>query len=74
MPKITLHYTVIPASRAERIFWLLEELGVEYDVKAYVRDGFVASGLKAVSGLGKVSESWGKQLLACHHANCRRRY
>lgn len=35
---ITLHH--VPFSRSFRILWLLEELGLEYDVKSYaIRDG-----------------------------------
>ncbi|RSH83836.1 hypothetical protein EHS25_005451 [Saitozyma podzolica] len=34
-PKITLHH--LNASRSNRIFWALEELGLEYDVRVYSR-------------------------------------
>ncbi|GAA5884445.1 hypothetical protein JCM6882_005255 [Rhodosporidiobolus microsporus] len=35
-PAITVHW--LDDSRAQRILWLLEELGLEYDVKRYARD------------------------------------
>jgi glutathione S-transferase len=43
-------------SRSQRILWLLEELGVEYDLKCYQRDRttlFAPPELKAVHPLGK---------------------
>jgi len=43
-------------SRSQRILWLLEELGVEYDLKCYQRDPktlFAPPELKAVHPLGK---------------------
>ena len=43
-------------SRSQRILWLLEELGVEYDLKCYERDRqtlFAPPELKAVHPLGK---------------------
>ncbi len=43
-------------SRSQRILWLLEELGVEYEVKRYERDPqtmLAPSALKAVHPLGK---------------------
>jgi glutathione S-transferase len=43
-------------SRSQRILWLLEELGVEYDLKYYERDKrtlFAPPELKAVHPLGK---------------------
>jgi glutathione S-transferase len=33
---ITLHH--LNNSRSQRILWLLEELGLEYDIKRYQRD------------------------------------
>ena len=33
---ITLHH--LNNSRSQRIIWLLEELGVDYDIKRYDRD------------------------------------
>ena len=33
---ITVHH--LNNSRSQRVLWLLEELGVEYDVKRYERD------------------------------------
>jgi glutathione S-transferase len=43
-------------SRSQRIIWLLEELGVDYEVKRYVRDEktlFAPPELRAVHPLGK---------------------
>lgn len=43
-------------SRSQRILWLLEELGVPYEIKAYQRDAatrFAPPELKAVHPLGK---------------------
>ena len=43
-------------SRSQRILWLLEELGVEYDLKCHERDRqtlFAPPELKAVHPLGK---------------------
>ncbi len=43
-------------SRSQRILWLLEELGIEYEVKRYERDPqtmLAPSALKAVHPLGK---------------------
>jgi len=51
---ITLHH--LNKSRSKRIIWLLEELGVEYNVIAYQRDSqtFLApTELKAIHPLGK---------------------
>ena len=51
---ITLHH--LNKSRSKRIIWLLEELGLEYDVKPYLRDNvtFLAPPeLKSVHPLGK---------------------
>jgi glutathione S-transferase len=51
---ITLHY--LENSRAQRILWLLEELGVEYDIKHYKRNAvtmLAPDELKAVHPLGK---------------------
>lgn len=50
---ITVHY--LENSRAHRILWLLEELGLEYDVKTYKRapDMRAPASLKAVHPLGK---------------------
>ncbi|WP_163922845.1 glutathione S-transferase family protein [Photobacterium sp. Alg240-V54] len=51
---ITLHH--LNKSRSKRIIWLLEELGLEYEVKPYLRDSvtFLAPPeLKAVHPLGK---------------------
>lgn len=51
---ITLHY--LENSRAQRILWLLEELGVEYEIKHYYRDKLTQlapTALKQVHPLGK---------------------
>lgn len=59
---ITVHY--LENSRAHRILWLLEELGLEYDIKLYKRsaDMRAPAALKAVHPLGKspVIEDRGK--------------
>lgn len=51
---ITLHH--LNQSRSKRIIWLLEELGLEYDIKPYQRDSvtFLAPPeLKSIHPLGK---------------------
>ncbi|PSN20637.1 glutathione S-transferase [filamentous cyanobacterium CCP5] len=51
---ITVHY--LENSRAQRIIWLLEELGLDYDLKYYERDPqtlLAPESLKAVHPLGK---------------------
>lgn len=50
---ITVHY--LENSRAHRILWLLEELGLEYEVKTYKRapDMRAPASLKTVHPLGK---------------------
>ena len=51
---ITLHH--LNRSRSHRILWLLEELGVEYDVKHYARDSktnLAPPELMAIHPLGK---------------------
>lgn len=51
---ITVHH--LNDSRSQRILWLLEELGLPYEVKRYERDPntrFAPPELKAVSPLGK---------------------
>ncbi|WVR04539.1 hypothetical protein IAU60_001546 [Kwoniella sp. DSM 27419] len=52
-PQITLHH--LNASRSDRIFWVLEELGLPYDVKVHFRLPTRAApdSLKKVSPLGK---------------------
>lgn len=52
--KITLHYIPIPASRVDRLIWLLEELELKYDVKAHPLVGPVSPGMQKVTKLGKV--------------------
>ena len=51
---ITVHH--LNNSRSQRILWLLEELGVPYDIKAYTRDlttNLAPPELKAAHPLGK---------------------
>ena len=51
---LTLHYLV--NSRAQRILWMLEELGLPYEVEVYPRDpktNLAPEALKAVHPLGK---------------------
>ena len=51
---LTLHH--LENSRSQRILWLLEELGVDYQIKLYKRDKVTSLGppeLKAVHPLGK---------------------
>ncbi len=51
---ITLHY--LENSRAQRILWLLEELGVEYEIKHYKRNkvtNLAPKELKKIHPLGK---------------------
>ncbi|MBT8141575.1 MAG: glutathione S-transferase, partial [Gammaproteobacteria bacterium] len=51
---IKLHH--LNASRSKRIIWLLEELGVDYEIVAYQRDktnNLAPPELKAIHPLGK---------------------
>ena len=51
---ITLHH--LNNSRSQRILWLLEELGLEYDIKRYQRDpktNLAPPELKVINPLGK---------------------
>jgi glutathione S-transferase len=51
---LILHH--LENSRSQRILWLLEELGLAYEIKAYARDpetSFAPPSLKAVHPLGK---------------------
>ena len=51
---ITLHH--LNNSRSQRVLWLLEELGVDYEIKPYERDPrtmLAPASLKAVHPLGK---------------------
>ncbi|SHO59323.1 glutathione S-transferase family protein [Vibrio quintilis] len=51
---ITLHH--LNQSRSKRIIWLLEELGVDYTIRAYQRDtatNLAPAALKAIHPLGK---------------------
>lgn len=63
---IVLHH--LNKSRSKRIIWLLEEIGVEYNIRAYHRDAKTAlapSELRAVHVLGKapVLEDNGKVII-----------
>ncbi|WOO84364.1 Glutathione S-transferase 3 [Vanrija pseudolonga] len=64
MAKLTLHY--LHPSRGERIVWLLEELGLEYELVTHLRteQGWAGESLKAISPMGKspVLEVDGKKL------------
>ncbi|KAJ7184458.1 hypothetical protein C8R46DRAFT_460964 [Mycena filopes] len=53
IPKIVVHW--LNRSRAQRILWLLEEVGLPYEVKTYQRDANMNAppSLKAVHSLGK---------------------
>lgn len=53
MPKITLYF--LQASRCIRTAWLLEELGLDYEVKFSPRENGVAPAAfkKEAGGLGK---------------------
>ena len=51
---LTVHH--LNNSRSQRIIWLLEELGVDYQIKSYQRDpvtSLAPSELEAVHPLGK---------------------
>ena len=51
---ITLHH--LENSRSQRIIWLLEELGLDYEIKRYERDPKTSKApdsLKAIHPLGK---------------------
>ncbi len=51
---ITVHH--LENSRSQRVLWLLEELGVDYEVKRYERDKktmLAPASLKSVHPLGK---------------------
>ena len=51
---ITVHH--LNHSRSQRILWLLEELGVDYDIQRYERDPqtmLAPAALRAVHPLGK---------------------
>lgn len=63
---IILHH--LNKSRSKRIIWLLEELGVEYEIRAYQRDAKSSLSppeLRAVHALGKapVLEDNGKSII-----------
>ena len=54
LPMITLHH--LNNSRSQRIVWLLEELGLAYDIQRYERDPktmLAPASLRAVHPLGK---------------------
>ncbi|HVC30875.1 MAG TPA: glutathione S-transferase N-terminal domain-containing protein, partial [Steroidobacteraceae bacterium] len=51
---LTVHH--LNNSRSQRVLWLLEELGVEYEIKRYERDPktmLAPPSLRAVHPLGK---------------------
>jgi len=53
-PMLTVHH--LETSRSQRILWLLEELGVPYEIKVYKRDAktrLAPAELKAIHPLGK---------------------
>ena len=53
-PMLTVHH--LETSRSQRVLWLLEELGVPYDLRLYRRDPrtkLAPASLKAVHPLGK---------------------
>ncbi|EPQ54427.1 glutathione S-transferase [Gloeophyllum trabeum ATCC 11539] len=51
-PKIVLYW--LEQSKAHRILWLLEEIGLKYDLKIYKREnGLAPEELKKINGLGK---------------------
>jgi len=53
-PMITVHH--LNNSRSQRILWLLEELGLPYEIKRYSRDpktNLAPAELKAINPLGK---------------------
>src|SRR5690606_1194228 len=53
-PMITVHH--LNDSRSQRILWLLEELGLAYEIKRYQRDAatrLAPDELKAIHPLGK---------------------
>ncbi|BEI80329.1 hypothetical protein CcaverHIS002_0108580 [Cutaneotrichosporon cavernicola] len=53
-PTITLHFLALPGTRADRLFWVLEELGLQYNVVCHVPGkGGIPQSLKDVSKLGK---------------------
>jgi len=52
MPNIILHH--LNNSKSQRVLWLLEELGLDYDVKFYERQqGFAPPEMRAIHPLGK---------------------
>src|SRR3982751_4176222 len=53
-PMLTVHH--LNHSRSQRVLWLLEELGVEYEIKHYERDpvtSLAPASLRTVHPLGK---------------------
>jgi glutathione S-transferase len=52
MPDITVHH--LDNSKSQRILWLLEELGLDYDIKFYKRvQGFAPPEMREIHPLGK---------------------
>ncbi|CAK9785960.1 hypothetical protein CC85DRAFT_328313 [Cutaneotrichosporon oleaginosum] len=53
-PSITVHFLTLPGTRVDRIFWVLEELGIEYGTRCHVPGkGGIPQSLKDVTKLGK---------------------
>ena len=55
-----------PGTRSIRVFWLLEELGLSYDLKSYKYDSkyFASSEFRAINPMGKVPALYdGEQLI-----------
>jgi glutathione S-transferase len=52
MPKIVVHH--LNNSKSQRVLWLLEELGLDYEIKFYQRNpGFAPPEMKLIHPLGK---------------------
>jgi glutathione S-transferase len=52
MPKIVVHH--LNNSKSQRVLWLLEELGLDYEIKHYRRNpGFAPPEMKLIHPLGK---------------------
>ena len=65
---ITLYH--LNKSRSKRIIWLLEELGVEYQIEAFQRDketSLAPEALKAIHPLGKSPVIKDDDLVAATH-------
>ena len=52
MPQITVHH--LNNSKSQRVLWVLEELGLDYEIKYYQRNpGFAPPEMKRIHPLGK---------------------